>query len=195
MYKSAYLFIQWWTRVLLPHLSYCDNSAMNMDVQLSLRSCFQFFWIYTDKSYCWIIVQLLSRLRLLCDSMDYSPSGFPVFHYLLEFAQTHVHWISDAIQPSHPLLSPSPPALNLSQHQNRIFSNESALCIRWTNYWSLGSVLSHVASNDNPISLLLRNHHTTFHSNFTIFLLLPIVHKGFNFSTASPTFIFCFFQE
>ena len=46
-----------------------------------------------------------------------SMPGLPVLHYLLEFAQTHVHWITDAIQPSHPLSSPSPPALHLSQHQ------------------------------------------------------------------------------
>ena len=43
--------------------------------------------------------------------------GFPVHHQLLELTQTHVHWVNDAIQPSHPLLSPSPPAFNLSQHQ------------------------------------------------------------------------------
>ena len=49
--------------------------------------------------------------------MDCSTPGFPVHHQLLELAQTHVHWVSDAIQPSHPLSSPSPPALNLSQHQ------------------------------------------------------------------------------
>ena len=49
--------------------------------------------------------------------MDCSTPGFPVHHQLLEFAQTHVHWVSDAIQPSHPLSSPFPPALNLSQHQ------------------------------------------------------------------------------
>ena len=53
----------------------------------------------------------------LCDPMDYSTPGLPVHHQLLEFTQTHVHWVSDAIQPSHPLLSPSPPAFNLSQHQ------------------------------------------------------------------------------
>ena len=53
----------------------------------------------------------------LCDSMDCSMPGFPVLHCLPEFAQTHVHWVGDVIQPSHPLLSPSPPALNLSQHQ------------------------------------------------------------------------------
>ena len=53
----------------------------------------------------------------LCDPMDCSMPGFPVHHHLVEFAQTHVHWIGDAIQPSHPLLFPSPPAFNLSQHQ------------------------------------------------------------------------------
>ena len=49
--------------------------------------------------------------------MDCSLPGFPVLHYLSEFSQTHVHWVSDAIQPSHPLSSPSPPASNLFQHQ------------------------------------------------------------------------------
>ena len=49
--------------------------------------------------------------------MDYSKPSFPVHHQLLELAQTHVHRVSDDIQPSHPLLSPSPPAFNLSQHQ------------------------------------------------------------------------------
>ena len=53
----------------------------------------------------------------LCDPMNYSISGFPVHHQLPEFTQTHVHWVGDAIQPSHPLSSPSIPALNLSQHQ------------------------------------------------------------------------------
>ena len=70
----------------------------------------------------------------LCDPMDCSMPGFPVHHQLLELAQTHVHRVSDAIQPSHPRSSPSPPAFNLSQ--NRVFSNESALCIRWPTYWS-----------------------------------------------------------
>ena len=53
----------------------------------------------------------------LCDPMDHSTPGLPVHHQLLEFTQTHVHQVGDAIQPSHPLSSPSPPALNLSQHQ------------------------------------------------------------------------------
>ena len=54
----------------------------------------------------------------LCNPMDCSMPGFPVHHQLLEPVQTHVHWVGDAIQPSHPLLSPAPPAFNLSQHQS-----------------------------------------------------------------------------
>ena len=53
----------------------------------------------------------------LCNPMDCSTPGFPVHHQLPELAQTLVHWVSDAVQPSHPLSSPSPPAFNLSQHQ------------------------------------------------------------------------------
>ena len=60
-------------------------------------------------------------------------ASLPVHHQLLDFTQTHVHQLGDAIQPSHPLLSPSP-ALNLSPH--RVFSNQSALRIRWPKYWS-----------------------------------------------------------
>ena len=53
----------------------------------------------------------------LCKPMDCSRPGLPVHHQLPAFTQTHVHWVSDAIQPSHPVLPPSPPAFNLSQHQ------------------------------------------------------------------------------
>ena len=53
----------------------------------------------------------------LCDPMDCSTPGLPVHHQLLEFTQTHVHWVGDAIQPSHPLSSPSPPTFNLYQYQ------------------------------------------------------------------------------
>ena len=62
-------------------------------------------------------VQLLSLCPTLCDLMDCSTLGCPVHHQLLEVTQTHVHWIGDAIQSSHPLSSPSPPTCNLSQHQ------------------------------------------------------------------------------
>ena len=54
----------------------------------------------------------------LCNPMNCNMPGFPVHHQLPQLTQTHVHWVSDAIQPSHPLSSPSPPAFNLSQHQS-----------------------------------------------------------------------------
>ena len=53
----------------------------------------------------------------LCDPMDCSMPGFLVHHQLPELTQTHLHWVTDTIQPSHPLTSPSPPAISLSQHQ------------------------------------------------------------------------------
>ena len=59
--------------------------------------------------------------------------GIPVHNQLLMLAQTHVHWVGDAIQPSYPLSSPSPPAFHLSQDQD--LSNESVLLIRWPKYW------------------------------------------------------------
>ena len=71
----------------------------------------------------------------LCDPMDYSTPIFPVYHRLLELAQSHVHRVSDAIQPSHPLLCPLLllPSIFPSI---RVFSNESVLRIRWPKYWS-----------------------------------------------------------
>ena len=65
-------------------------------------------------SCCWSVTQLCPALW---DSMDCSIPGLPVFHHLLKFAQVHIHCISDAIKPSHPLTPSSPSALNLSQHQ------------------------------------------------------------------------------
>ena len=69
---------------------------------------------------CYYSLQFSSVAQLcptLCDSMDYSTPGLPVHHQLLEFTQTQVHHVGDAIQPSHPLSSPCLPAFNLSQHQ------------------------------------------------------------------------------
>ena len=64
----------------------------------------------------------------LCNPMDRSMPGFPVLHQLPELSKTHIHRVSDTIQPSHPPSSPSPTAFDLSQH--RVFSNKSVLCIR-----------------------------------------------------------------
>ena len=78
-----------------------------------------------------LFVQLLSCVPNLCNPMDCSMTDFLVFHHLLEFAQTHVPWVSDAIQPSHCPLSPFPSAFNLSKHQGLL-----ALRLRWPKYWN-----------------------------------------------------------
>ena len=82
----------------------------------------------------------------LCDPMNRRTPGLPVHHHLPEFTQTHVHQVGDAIQPSHPLSSPSPSALNLSQHQGLF--DESALRIRWPKCWSFSFNIS--PSNEDP---------------------------------------------
>ena len=64
-----------------------------------------------------LVVQSLSCAWVFETLVDCSTLGFPVLHYFLEFAQIHVHWVNDAIQPSHPLSSPFPPAFSVSQHQ------------------------------------------------------------------------------
>ena len=99
-----------------------------------------------------IIVQVHCTLRIyccsvtpsfltLCDPMDCSIPGFPVLHHLRELAQIHVHWVGDATKTFHPLLSPSPPAFYLDP-SIRVFSNELALLIRWTKYWSFSFSIS-----------------------------------------------------
>ena len=82
----------------------------------------------------------------LCNPMNSRTPGLPVHHQLPEFTQTHVHWVSDAIQPSHPLSSPSPPALNLSQNQG-LFKRVSSLH-KWPKYWSFSFSIS--PSNEYP---------------------------------------------
>ena len=82
----------------------------------------------------------------LCDPMNRSTPGLPVHHQLLEFTQTHVHRVGNAIQPSHPLSSPSPPTHN--PPSIRVFSNESTLHMRWPKYWSFSFNIS--PSNEHP---------------------------------------------
>ena len=74
-----------------------------------------------------------------CNPMYCSTTGLPVHHQLPDFTQIHVHWVGGAIQPSHPLLSPSPPTCNLSEHQGLF--NES-VHIRWPKYWSFSFSIS-----------------------------------------------------
>ena len=82
----------------------------------------------------------------LCNPINRSTPGIPVHHQFQESTQTHVHWVSDAMQPSFPLSSPSPPAFNLSQHQGLF--KWVALRISWPKYWSFSFSIS--PSNEHP---------------------------------------------
>ena len=87
-----------------------------------------------------ICCSVVQSCPALCDLMDCSTPGFPVLHYLLELAQTRVHWVGDLLQPSHPLSPPFPPALNISQHQGLfkwvVFSHQVP------KYWSFSFSIS-----------------------------------------------------
>ena len=93
-----------------------------------------------------IYLKSFSSVTHLCptlyDSMDRSMPGLLVHHQLPELTQTHVHQVGDAIQPSNPLSSPSPPAFSLSQSFLRVFSSESALYTRWSKNWSFSFSIS-----------------------------------------------------
>ena len=97
-----------------------------------------------------LTMSLLSCIWLWpCDPMNCNVPGFLVLHSLPQLAQIHFHWVDDVIQSSHPLSSPSPPTLSLSQP--RVFSNESALHITWPKYWSC----SFSTSDSNEYSRLI----------------------------------------
>ena len=103
------------------------------------------FVIWVSPSFCMTLVHFLfvycysvaQSCPTLFHPMDRCTPGLPVHHQLLELAQTQVHWVSDAIQPCHPLLPPSPFAFNLSQHHSLF--KWVVLCIRWPKYWSFSS--------------------------------------------------------
>ena len=92
-----------------------DDWFLNQDRSLSMEHKMQ----KTRFSTCQSLSSVAQSCLTLCSPTDCSTPGLSVNHHLPEVAQTHVHWVGDAIQPSHPLSSSSPPALNLSQHQGR----------------------------------------------------------------------------
>ena len=88
--------------------------------------------------FCCLVIK---SCLIFCGLMDCSMPGFSICHCLLEFVQTHVHYISDVIQPPHPLSPLSLPVLNLFQHQG-LFSNDLDFCLRWPKYWSFSFSIS-----------------------------------------------------
>ena len=96
----------------------CENLLFVRFSHTVVYYCNVFIFFAILFSIVWTCCCLVTKSCLtLCDPMDCSTPDFPVHHQLPELTQSHVHWVGDAIQPSHPLLSPSPPAFNLSQHQ------------------------------------------------------------------------------
>ena len=111
----------------------CEIVIQNLKKETKTEGTYIYLWlIHVDvwqksNQYCKGIIHYLKISQFssvaqscptLCDPMNHSTPGLPVHHHLPEFTQTHVHRVSDAIQPSHPLSSPSPPAPNPSQHQS-----------------------------------------------------------------------------
>ena len=106
------------------------------------RVCFCFFlFLVTPCSFIHSFISVAQSCPTLCDPINRSTPGLPVNHQLPEFTQTHVHRVSDAIQPSHPLSSLSPPALNPSQHQNLFQWVKSAWSGQSTGVSALASFL------------------------------------------------------
>ena len=105
------------------------------------------------QSYHQSVSSVAQSCPTLCNPMSRSTPGLPVRHHLPEFTQTHVHRVRDAIQPSHPLSSPLPPAPNPSGI--RVFSNESTLRMRWPKYWSFS--FSIIPSKEIPRVDLIQN--------------------------------------
>ena len=121
-----------------------------------MKSCYtrsQNTWLllFTSFFFFFTSVHSLSRVRL-CDPIDCSTPGLPVHNQFPEFTPTHVHWVGDAIQPSHLLSSPSP-AFNLSQHQG--LSNEPVLHIRWPKYWHFSCTISPSNEYSGLISFMM----------------------------------------
>ena len=113
-----------------------EQSKIMIGISIMVR--FQRYWQWRSVRYS-LVVQLLSRIWL-CEPMDCSVPGFPGHHQHLELAQTHVCWVGDAIQPSHPLSSPSPPASVFPSIM--VSSSESVFPIRWPKYGSFSFSIS-----------------------------------------------------
>ena len=137
----------------------------------------------------------------LCDPIDCSMTGLPVHHQLLEFTQTHIHLVGDAIQPSHPLSSPSPPTFYFPNI--RVFSDESVLWIKRPKYWSFSFSISLSSEYSGQISFRmdrldlksLLQHHSSKVSSlwnpvfFIVQLSYPYMTTGKTIALTRQTFV------
>ena len=118
------------------------EQSIQMDFYFTARPFDEKFWCLDYFQFSSVAQSCLT----VCDPMNRSTPDLPVHHQLLEFTQTHVHWVGDAIQPSHPRSSlsstaPTPPSI-------RVFSSESTLRMRWLKYWSFS--FSIIPSKEHP---------------------------------------------
>ena len=97
-----------------------------------------------ERSLSRLVSPVTQSCPTLCNPMNCSTPGLPVHHQFPEFTQTHVHWVGDAIQPSHPLSSPSPPALNLSQHQG---------LFKWVSFFASSGQSIRVAASTSVLPM------------------------------------------
>ena len=125
-----------------PHSQTRATWRMRVFAPVSKLKIFQsFIWVQSNLSRMVLLFCSVARsCPTLCNPTKCSTPGFSVLHYLPELAQTHVHWVSDAMEPSHPLLPPSP--LPSIFPNIRVFPSESALHIRWPKYWSFSFSMS-----------------------------------------------------
>ena len=141
---TARYFIRKWTFPLLQHLIF-ETEIKNIHI-LNWAKVFLMFMVFRSDQ---ISHSVMSNSLRPHESQQ---PGLPVHHQLPEFTHTHVHRVSDAIQPSHPLSSPSPPAPNPSQHQSLF--HESTLRMRWPKYWSFS--FSIIPSKEIPGLIFFR---------------------------------------
>ena len=146
MARNRYYFVSlkeeheiWSQKELLIHNMIDSLSSFIMSSDLSLPVNYKLESLYCITSSVFVVLSfqfssVAQSCPTLCEPMDYNTLGLPVHHQLPELAQSHAHQVSDAIQPSHPLSFPSPPASVIPSI--RVFSNESAFHIRWPKYWS-----------------------------------------------------------
>ena len=137
-------------QTLTPLSAVSQDPARNAKPQTSDLSQNHCIWICILTRSTIQVSSVTQSCPTFCEPMDCSMSGFPVHHQLPELLQTHVYWVGDVIQPSHPLSSPSLPAFNLSQHQGLF---KWVLHIRWPVYWSCSFSISPSNEYSGLISL------------------------------------------